>query len=48
MYVYWAGVPDWSDIKENPGTILVLSYGDDCISRILINVETKIKIIGTI
>jgi len=48
MYVYWAGVPDWSDIKENPGTILVLSYGDDCIARILINAETKIKIIGTI
>jgi hypothetical protein len=48
MYVYWTGVPDWSDIKENPGTILVLSYGDDCIARILINVETKIKIIGTI
>jgi len=48
MYVSWTGVPDWFDIKRNPGTILVLSYDDDCMARILINVLTKIKIIGTI
>lgn len=48
MYVYWVGCTNWFETEKNPGTILVLSYGDDCIARILINMETTIKIIGKI
>ncbi|MDD2934887.1 MAG: hypothetical protein PHX25_00235 [Candidatus Pacebacteria bacterium] len=48
MYVYWTGCPDWFEIEKNPGTILVLSYNDDCVRRILINMETTIKVIGKI
>lgn len=48
MYVYWSGCPSWYEIEKNPGTILVLSYGDDCIARILINAKTEIKIVGKI